>query len=112
METEHCIKRFFRIGDWKLICIQSLFTLNNDGVKLFAKSDEGFEKIVFDPEKKTVSVVVKNPRFPFPRTVDLSEAPEFFDAIRANLETLMTVERSKCKKVTANEDRTVFTVTY
>lgn len=103
----------FKVGDWKVICAQSLFTLNNKGIKLFAAAYEGFEKIIFDTEKKTVSVVVRNPRFPdIPRTVDLSEATDFFDALRENIETVMTSGDSKCKSVTANEDRTVFVPTF
>ena len=103
----------FKVGDWKVICAQSLFTLNNNGIKLFAAAYEGFEKIIFDTEKKTVSVVVKNPKFPnIPRTVDLSKSPDFFEGLRENLETIMTTGDSKCKTVTPNEDITVFTVTY
>ena len=109
-ERESYIDIFpLRVGNWKASCWGGVFKLNNHGIKLVAGASEGFEQIIFDPEKKTVSVVVNNPKLPYlPRTVDLSESPEFFDALRENIETIMTTGDGTYKTVTPNEDRTVF----
>jgi len=110
-ERESYIDIFpLRVGNWKAACWGGLFKINNHGIKLAATANECFEKIIFDTEKKTVSVMVNNPLLPprTPRTVDLSESPEFFDALRENIETIMTTGDGTYKTVTPNEDRTVF----
>jgi hypothetical protein len=69
------------------------------------------EKIIFDVEKKTVSVKVKNPRLTEPRkrTVCLSDVPEFFEKLHKNIEAILT-EMGTYESVTPNADRTVFEV--
>ena len=77
-----------------------------------ARYDEDLEQIIFDVEKKTVSVKVKNPTLSdkAPRTVDLSDATDFFEELRKDLETVLTV-KGTFKSVTPNADRTVFDIT-
>ena len=67
------------VGDWSASCWGRRFKINNHGIKLIAKEDEDLERIIFDVEKKTVSVRVNNPTLPenAPRTVDLSDAVDF-----------------------------------
>ena len=76
-----------------------------------AREDENLERIVFDVEKKTVSVKVKNPTLPakVPRIVDLSDSVEFFEELRKNIEKIL-IEKGEYKLVTPNADRTVFEV--
>lgn len=78
---------------------------------MFAKEDEGLEKVIFDTEKKTISVKVKTQTTPAnaPRTVDLSDATEFFEEVRKNIENILT-EKGDFEKVTPNADRTVFEI--
>ena len=66
----------FQIGNWGVVCWGKRFKLNNNGIKLVAKEDEGLEKVVFDIDKKTVSVIIKTPTLSkeAPRIVDLSES--------------------------------------
>lgn len=80
-------------------------------LKLFAKEDEGLEKVIFDTEKKTISVKVKTQTLSdkAPRTVDLSDATEFFEEVRKNIENILT-EKGDFEKVTPNADRTVFEI--
>ena len=101
----------FQMGNWSASCWGKTFKLNNHGIKLVARSDEGLEKVIFDAEKKTVAVKVKNPTLPekCPRIVDLSDAPEFFEELHNDLEKLLTI-KGKFKSVTPNADRTVFEV--
>ncbi len=101
----------FQMGNWSASCWGKTFKLNNHGIKLVARSDEDLEKVIFDAEKKTVAVSVKNPTLPekCPRIVDLSDAPEFFEELRNGLEKLLTI-KGKFKSVTPNADRTVFEV--
>ena len=100
------------IGDWSATCWGKRFKVNNCGIKLIARDDEDLEKIIFDVEKKTVSVSVKNPTLPTkaPRIVDLSDATEFFEELRKNIETILTTKDGEFKSVTPNADRTVFEV--
>ena len=101
----------FRDGDWIAPCWGYRFKINHNGIKLIAYESEALEKIIFDTEKKTVSVVVKNPQLPnAPRTVDVSENPDFFEAVRENIEKILTTGGGRYKTVTPNEDRTVFTI--
>ena len=104
----------FNFGDWYVHGPGTGIIINNHGLKLAAHALEGLEKIIFDTEKKTVSVVVKEPILPpnVPRILDLSEDTEFFEALRENIETILTTQHARFKNVIANEDRTVFTVTY
>lgn len=99
------------IGAWSVNCCGKRFIINNNGIKLAAREDEDLEKIIFDVEKKTVSVKVKNPTLSdkIPRTVDLSDATEFFEELRKNLEDILT-KKGEFKSVTPNTDRTVFEV--
>ena len=78
---------------------------------LAARGDEGLEKIIFDVEKKAVSVKVKNPRLTEPpkRIVYLSDVPELFERLRKNIEVVLT-EKGTYESVTPNADRTVFEV--
>ena len=106
----------FEVGDYSARCVGTWFQINkggeNHGIKLVGGAYEGLEKIVFDLEKKTVSVVIKKPTLPpnAPRILDLTEAPDFFDGLRENIETILTTQHAKFKTVTPNEDRTVFTI--
>ena len=100
------------IGDWSATCWGKTFKVNNNGIKLVARDDEDLEKIIFDVEKKTVSVSVKNPTLSekAPRIVNLSNATEFFEELRKNIETILTTKDGEFKSVTPNADRTVFEV--
>jgi len=101
----------FQMGNWSVTCGGKRFKLNNHGIKLISREDEDLEKIIFDVENKTVSVVVNNPTLPerIPRTVDLSDAPEFFEELRKDIEKILTT-KGTFKSVTPNDDRTVFEV--
>ena len=98
-----------KVGDWYVTCDGRLFKVSNSGWKLAVRNDEGLEKVVFDMEKKAVSVIVKNPTLPLPRMVDLSGAVKFFEEFRKDIEKILT-GRGVYKSVTPNEDRTVFEV--
>ena len=69
----------FQIGDWGVSCMGKTLKVDNDGIKLAAREDEDLEKVIFNVEKKTVSVIVKNPTLSEKalRIVDLSDAVEF-----------------------------------
>ena len=99
------------VGNWSASCWGKTFKFNNNGIKLAARSDEGLEKVIFDTDKKTVSVKVKTPTLSdkAPRTVDLSDATEFFEEVRKNIENILT-EKGDFEKVTPNADRTVFEI--
>lgn len=101
----------FHFDNWTVRCNGETFIVNNHGMKLVARSDEGLEKVIFDTDKKTVSVEVKTPTLSdkAPRTVDLSDATEFFEEVRNNLEKVLT-EKGDFEKVTPNADRTVFEI--
>ena len=102
-----------RIGDFTATCSRKSFIINNHGMKLVARDDENLKKIIFDTEKKTVSVVVTTPTLPnnAPRIVDLSENAEFFDELRNNIEKILINKTwSDFTSVIPNEDRTVFEV--
>ena len=100
------------VGDWAADCHNKRFKVNNNGIKLCAKEDENLEQVIFDTEKKTVSVKVKTPTLSdkAPRTLDLSNDVEFFEALRKNIEKLLTQKNGKYTSVTPNEDRTIFEV--
>ena len=102
----------FIFGEWVASCNGKRFILNNNGMKLAVREDEELEKIIFDVEKKTVSVRVKKPTLPtkVPRTADLSRDMEFFDELRKNIETILTTKDGEFKSVIPNEDRTEFEV--
>ena len=102
----------FIVEKWSVICDGKNFVICNNGMKLAARNDEDLEKLIFDVEKKTVSAVVKNPTLHenAPRTADLSEAVEFFEKLRDDIEIVMTTKMGGFSSVIPNEDRTVFTV--
>ena len=102
----------FQMGDWGVTCYRKTFRVNNHGIKLAAIEDEDLEKIIFDVEKKTVSVKVKNPTLPakVPRIVDLSDTIEFFEELRKDIENVLTTKNGKFTSVTPNDDRTVFEI--
>jgi hypothetical protein len=102
------------VGDWSAKCNGRTFKINNHGIKLWARNDEELEQIVFDLDKKTVSVKVKNPTLPtqVPRTVDLSGATDFFEELRNNIEMLLTEGTGTFKAVVPNDDRTVFEISH
>ena len=98
------------IGDWSATCCNKTFKVKNNGLKLVARGSEDLEKIYFDLEKKTVSIKVKGPVLDdAPRKVDLSDAPEFFEELRKNVEILLTV-KGTYESVTPNAERTAFDV--
>lgn len=116
----------FYFGSWHVICSSKKLIIRKEGIdlatkirtkessfKIIAASDEGLEKIIFDTDKKTVSVKVKNPRngncLHLPKTVDLSEDEDFFEYLHQNLDKWM-MEKGEFTSVTPNEDRTVFEV--
>ena len=101
----------FQMGDWGVACWGKRFKVNNNGIKLIAGEDEDLEKVIFDVKKKTVSVIVKNPTLPtkVPRVVDLSEASNFFEELRNNIEKVLTVIGTYTS-VKPNTERTIFEV--
>lgn len=86
------------VGDWSASCHGKTFQVNNNGIKMAARDDEGLEKIIFNTEKKTVSVKVRKPTLPtkVPRTVDLSNATEFFEELRKDIENAFNNKRHIC----------------
>lgn len=76
--------------------------------RLCAKAKEKIKKLIFDMEKKTISVTVANAIFPpsVPRIVNLCDEPRFFEDIHDNIEEILNT--AGFKSVTPNEDRTVF----
>lgn len=96
---------------WSVICDAKKFQMNNSGIKLVARGDEGLCRVVFDVDKKKIEVIVANPTLPpkVPRVVDLSDTPVFFEEIRENLEEILLT--GGYGSVTPNEERTVFEVT-
>lgn len=102
-----------RVGNWVAGFVGAYFNIHQakHALSLVANKEEGLEKMIFDTEKKTISVVVRNPKRPtWPRTVDLSNVVEFFDAVRDKIESILTAKYGGYSSVTANEDRTVFDV--
>ena len=101
-----------KVGDWVADCYGKTFKVNNNGIKLCARNDENLEQVIFDTEKKTVSVKVKTPTLSdkVPRILDLSNDTEFFEELRNNIEELLTQKNGKYISVTPNEDRTIFEV--
>lgn len=99
------------IGEWSVHSHGKLFRINNNGIKLWARGDEGLYKIVFDVEKKTIEVFVAKPTLPAhcPRKVSLKDAELFFNEIRNNLEDIL-IRKNNFSSVIPNEDRTVFEV--
>lgn len=86
--------------------------------RLIVWGGEILEKLIFDPEKKTIEAVVSRvEKENTPRKVDLSEVPELFDEIRDGIEEVITFKPEDShtaplyyESVTPNEDRTVFEV--
>ena len=101
----------FHFGNWTVSCNGKTFIVNNNGMKLCARDDEDLEKIIFDADKKTVSLKVKSQTLSdkAPRIVDLNDATEFFDELRKDIEKILT-EKGEFKSVTPNKDRTVFVI--
>lgn len=102
----------FQMGQWGVACWGKRFKINNNGIKLVAREDEDLERIIFDTEKKTVSVKVKNPTLPpnAPRIVDLSDSVEFFEELRKDIENILTTRGGTFQSVTPNADRTAFEI--
>ena len=98
------------VDPWSVSCQTKTFRVNNHGIKLYARYDEGLKRVIFDPEKFTVEVVIATPIVPsqMPRIVDLSEGKTFFEELRNNLEEILI--EGEYPKVTPNEDRTIFEV--
>ena len=99
------------VGDWSVTCSDKIFTINKHGIKLYAHREEELSKIIFDAEKKTIRLVINNPRLTaskMPRYIDLNDAPSFFDELYENIETILLT--GQYSKVTPNEDRTIFDV--
>ncbi len=99
------------VGDWRASCWGKRFKLNNNGIKLIAGEDELLEKIIFNNENKTVSVIVKKATLPnkAPRTANLKDYPEFFEELQKNIETILT-KKGTFKSVKTNQNRTVFEI--
>lgn len=101
----------FTHENWTISSSIKTFKINNHGIKLIARNDEELQQVIFDTEKKTVTVVVKNNLIPNnpPRTLDLSNDINFFEDLRNNLEEILTIE-SAFNSVTPNDDRTIFQI--
>ena len=98
---------------WTITCNCKRLIISNSGWKLFVREDEELEKLIFDPEKKTIEAVVKNPckEHDFPRVADLSGVPELFEEIRGGIEDVLLFDTPiRYESVVPNEDRTVFEV--
>lgn len=97
-------------GTWSVTCISRTFRLNNNGIKLIARCDEGLKKVVFDPDRYTITVEVANKVLSdrMPRIAYLSDDRQFFNELRENLETVLTT--GTYASVKSNENRTVFEV--
>lgn len=100
-----------QIGNWSAKSYNRTFKVNNNGIKLWAKRDEELEQIIFDVNKKTVEVKVKNPTLPknAPRKLDLSNDVRFFEELRKSIEFLLIIQGG-FEDVTSNDDRTIFTI--
>ena len=100
----------FSMGDWGVACHGKTFIVNNHGMKLAARYDEELNRISFDIEHKIISISVKNPTIDkAPRIVDLSNAAEFFEELRNDIEKVL-IEIGSSQSVTPNEDRTIFEI--
>lgn len=98
------------MDDWNVSCHDKTFQMNNKGIKLCARHDEGLKRISFDLEKRTVAVTVENPTLPVnvPRIVDLSDAVDFFEAVRNDLEKILLT--GTYSSVIPNAERTIFEI--
>lgn len=98
------------VGEWSVSCGNRRFKCNNGGIKLVAREDEELVKVCFDIKRKVISVIVNKPTLSekAPRVLDLSNATEFFEEVRANIEEILMI--GAYESVTPNEDRTVFEV--
>lgn len=101
----------FTYENWTISSSNKKFRINNHGIKLIARNDEELQQVIFDTEKKTVTVVVKNNLIPNnpPRTLDLSNDVDFFEDLRNNLEEILTIE-SAFNSVTPNDNRSIFQI--
>lgn len=131
MEKEYIVETDFgfKFREWHVICSKrklliyrryqgSILDLCESkrrlyGPKLLAGNDEGLEKVIFDTNKKTVSVEVSSPRDDSfandKRTADLNGDEDFFEYLQNNLDKWM-MKKGEFTSVTPNEDRTVFEV--
>ena len=122
IELSEQTKKFFEenepltVGDWSASCYGYMFKMNNNGIKFLFLLYEEVEKVIFDTDKKTVTVTVNNPmvRNYCPRTVDLSDTPEFFEEVRKNFINILTDKKFDkgfhAESVTANENMTEFKI--
>jgi len=101
----------FTLGNWRVTATHERLVVNNHGIQLMAKKEEGLKKVVFDTNAKSVTVVVATPTLPqdAPRTLELSNDTELFDEIRKGIENLL-LKMHMADTVTPNEDRTVFEI--
>lgn len=116
----------FSFGEWQVWCPRKRLTIINRGIslatqiknkknriKILVTSEEGLEKVIFDTDKKTVSVKLSNPRddsiLNSKRTADLNGDEDFFEYLHQNLDKWM-MKKGDFSLVTPNEDRTVFEV--
>ena len=94
---------------WYVHCSRRFRLNHHHHIQLMAMEDEGLNKVIFDTERKTVEVTVSSPTaVKWPRVADISDNPEFFEDLRANIETILIT--GGYTSVTPNEDRTVFEV--
>lgn len=106
----------YKMGDWSLCYSTEWFYIDEYGSdfrRLYFTPYEDPERIVFDEEKKTVSVKVKHPFLweEHLRMLDLSDSIEFFNELRKDIDTLLmkpTEYGDLFDSVASNEDRTVF----
>ena len=94
----------YSYANWHII------PLNNHGIKLVARYDEGLLRVVFDTDAHTVRVHVANPTLPSKcsRIADLSDNVAFFEELRSGLEEILFF--GGFNSVLCNSDRTVFEI--
>lgn len=97
-------------GTWSIYCHCGVFQINNNGIKLCNKREEGLNKLIFNLNDKTVECQVSNPTLPShaPRKVDLSSAPDFFNGLLENIEEILA--DGHLQIISANAERTVFNI--
>ena len=95
---------------WGISSHNRIFILNHhQGWRLAVRNDERLHRVIFDKDKKTVSAMItESINAKIPRKADISDNPEFFEDLRANIETILIT--GGYTSVTPNEDRTVFEV--
>ena len=102
-------KYYFSNGKWIVENASHWFRICCGANRTCIKTKEGLNEIRFDPEKKTIELVITtvilNNK---PRVVNLSEAPKFFEELRNKIEEILLA--CNYSTVTPNASRTIFKV--